>query len=61
MLGTKEDRHLLTGLHTVCDLRCKGCDTTLGWFYLHAWEHSQKYKEGKCIMEKSQISKANAW
>lgn len=60
-LGTKEDRHLLTGIHTVCDLSCKGCGKTLGWYYWKAWEHSQKYKEGKWIMEKVALNKVNAW
>lgn len=60
-LGTQEDRQLLTGIHTVCDLSCKGCGKTLGWYYLKAWEHSQKYKEGKWIMEKLALAKVNAW
>ncbi|SNX84472.1 related to Yippee protein [Melanopsichium pennsylvanicum] len=60
-LGNKEDRHLLTGIHTVCDLSCKGCGKTLGWYYCKAWEQSQKYKEGKWIMEKIALSKVNAW
>lgn len=61
LLGNKEDRHLLTGMHTVCDLSCKGCTQTLGWYYWKAFESSQKYKEGKCIMEKGRLSKVNAW
>ncbi|KAJ1029001.1 hypothetical protein NDA18_002632 [Ustilago nuda] len=60
-LGNKENRHLLTGMHTVCDLSCKGCTQTLGWYYWKAFEISQKYKEGKCIMEKGRLSKVNAW
>lgn len=60
-LGRREDRHLLTGIHTVCDLSCKGCGKTLGWYYCKAHEASQKYKEGKSIMEKASLSKVNAW
>lgn len=60
-LGAKEDRHLLTGIHTVCDLACKGCAKTLGWYYCKAWDSSQKYKEGKSIMEKVNLTKVNAW
>ena len=60
-LGHKEDRQLLTGVHTVCDLACRGCAKLLGWFYCKAWEPSQKYKEGKCIMEKACLAKVNAW
>lgn len=28
-------------------MRCKGCQTVVGWTYLKAWEGSQKYKEGE--------------
>mmetsp|Transcript_17291 Transcript_17291/g.1542 ORF Transcript_17291/g.1542 Transcript_17291/m.1542 type:complete len:92 (-) Transcript_17291:152-427(-) len=38
--GAKEDRVLLSGLHTVCDLFCKGCHTVLGWKYEHASEET---------------------
>ncbi len=33
-LGPKEDRLLTTGLHTVCDIFCIGCDENVGWFYV---------------------------
>lgn len=51
-LGESEERPLITGLHTVCDLFCKRCKTLIGWTYLKAYEMSQKYKEGKFIIEK---------
>ncbi|KXN66112.1 yippee-domain-containing protein [Conidiobolus coronatus NRRL 28638] len=47
-----EDRHLLTGLHTVCDLICKGCNLKLGWKYIKTYNPSQQYKEGKFAIEK---------
>ena len=25
---------LTTGLHTVCDVFCIGCDTNVGWYYI---------------------------
>ncbi|KAI9003897.1 yippee zinc-binding/DNA-binding /Mis18, centromere assembly-domain-containing protein [Hyaloraphidium curvatum] len=50
-LGTKEERQLITGLHTVADIFCNVCQTTVGWKYLHAYEQSQKYKEGTFIVE----------
>eukprot|EP00128_Syssomonas_multiformis_P016881 Colp12_sorted_trinity150504_noHs@26932 len=59
--GPKEDRMLLTGLHTVADIMCIHCNTVLGWRYLQAYESSQKYKEGKFIMEKAKIVKENNW
>lgn len=31
--GEPEDRSLITGLHTVCDLFCTSCNTLVGWRY----------------------------
>ena len=42
----------MTGLHSVCDIFCKRCKTLVGWTYEKAYEPSQKYKEGKFIIEK---------
>ncbi|KAK6935592.1 Yippee/Mis18/Cereblon [Dillenia turbinata] len=58
-VGAKEDRHLMTGLHTVADVFCNDCGEVLGWKYERAYEESQKYKEGKFILEKSRIAKEN--
>lgn len=55
--GPKEDRHLLTGLHTVADVFCSDCGEALGWKYVKAYESSQKYKEGKIVLEKFKIVK----
>ncbi|GAB4844627.1 hypothetical protein Ancab_038029 [Ancistrocladus abbreviatus] len=52
MVGPKEDRHLITGLHTVADVFCSDCGEELGWKYLRAYQESQKYKEGKFVLEK---------
>ncbi|KAJ2837395.1 hypothetical protein J3B01_002160, partial [Coemansia erecta] len=54
-LGKDEDRLLMTGLHTVCDLYCRCCDTVLGWKYVRAYDKSQRYKEGRYVLEQSQI------
>lgn len=32
--GAQEDRMLLSGLHTVCDIFCKGCFNLIGWKYV---------------------------
>nr|GLL28256.1 protein yippee-like At4g27745 [Ipomoea trifida] len=58
-VGTKEDRHLTTGLHTVADIFCADCHELVGWKYERAYEPTQKYKEGKFILEKSKIVKEN--
>lgn len=54
-VGPKEDRHLITGLHTVADIYCSDCQELLGWKYERAYEPSQRYKEGKFILERSKI------
>ena len=104
-LGPKEERLLMTGLHTVADIYCTCCSTVLGWKYVsccislllwlyysslilgikvhllacykgsgivqaqegdlqlpmslqeRAFEESQKYKEGKYILEKAKLMK----
>ncbi|CAN8230254.1 unnamed protein product [Cochlearia groenlandica] len=61
VVGAKEDRNLLTGLHTVADISCVDCNEPLGWKYERAYETSQKYKEGKFIFEKSKIVKEEDW
>mmetsp|Transcript_39270 Transcript_39270/g.65172 ORF Transcript_39270/g.65172 Transcript_39270/m.65172 type:complete len:129 (+) Transcript_39270:29-415(+) len=56
-LGPREDRVLMTGLHTVSDIfcSCTSCGSRLGWKYVEAFEPSQKYKEGKFIVEKAKV------
>lgn len=54
-VGVKEDRNLMTGLHTVADICCLQCQEVLGWKYEKAYEESQKYKEGKYILEKAKV------
>jgi hypothetical protein len=46
---------MTTGLHTVRDLYCIACSTTVGWKYDKAFEESQRYKEGKFILERQLI------
>ena len=60
-LGPREDRLLITGLHTVADIHCTSCGAVLGWKYEAAFEESQKYKEGKFILEKARVLKEGAW
>lgn len=55
--GEFEDRVLTTGLHTVCDIYCIQCHDNVGWYYSNAYEQSQKYKEGKYIIEKEKMIK----
>jgi len=54
-LGQKESRHLMTGLHTVCNANCLNCHETLGWKYEAAQNLSQQYKVGKFIVENAKL------
>ncbi len=56
-----EDRLLLTGQHRVADLHCACCKSLLGWKYERAFEPSQRYKEGKFIIELAHLIKENRW
>lgn len=56
-MGPSEDRVLTTGLHTVCDIYCISCQDNVGWYYIRAFEASEKYKEGKYILEKAKLIK----
>ncbi|KAF9520528.1 hypothetical protein BS47DRAFT_1286992 [Hydnum rufescens UP504] len=53
--GEPADRQMTTGLHTVRDIYCVKCGTTLGWKYDKAHVEAQKYKEGKYILERGLI------
>ncbi|KAJ6892906.1 protein yippee-like [Populus alba x Populus x berolinensis] len=44
-VGEKEERMMITGLHTVADIFCET-----------AHEKSQKYKEGKSVLERFKVS-----
>lgn len=45
------ERTMTTGRHVVRDIRCRQCKETVGWKYDKAYEGSEKYKEGKYILE----------
>lgn len=66
-----------TGVHTVADIFCMGCNDRVGWYYHKAADLSQKYKEGKSLsrswlntilraigkylLEREKIVKENNW
>ncbi|XP_078436490.1 protein yippee-like [Wolffia australiana] len=54
-VGRNEDRLMMTGMHTVADIFCVGCGSEVGWVYVVAHEKSQKYKEGKFILERFKV------
>lgn len=59
LLGPAEDPQLLTGLHKVADVYCYACRERLGWKHERAYEESQKYKEGKVVLERFKIIQEN--
>ena len=65
LLNTKTDsptsRQLVTGTHTVSDVRCAFCSSLLGWKYDEAEEESQRYKVGKYILETKMICSSSNW
>ena len=59
VLFNVQDRVMLTGRHMVRDVSCKSCDVKLGWIYEYATEDSQRYKEGRIILERALVTEMN--
>ena len=49
--GEATERNMTTGRHIVRDITCRQCKETVGWKYDKAYEQTEKYKEGKFILE----------
>ena len=58
-MGKEKTQEMITGVHKIRSVSCKKCKTTIGWTYVFAYEESEKYKEGKFIIERAHISKKN--
>ncbi|KAH8287146.1 hypothetical protein KR054_003830 [Drosophila jambulina] len=56
-----QERVMLTGRHMVRDVMCKNCGAKLGWMYEFATEESQKYKEGRVILEYALVTEAEGF
>ncbi|XP_003387410.1 PREDICTED: protein yippee-like 5 [Amphimedon queenslandica] len=56
-----ENRIMLTGRHIVRDVSCKACAARLGWIYEYATEESQRYKEGRVILERALITETSGF
>ena len=48
-------RHLRSGRYITSDVICKVCRQVLGWYYEHAFDRSQKEKEGKVCLELTKL------
>nr|XP_010318370.1 protein yippee-like [Solanum lycopersicum] len=54
--GEIENRMMMTGMHTVADIFGVCCGSNVEWKYVKtAHEMSQKYKEGKSMLERFKI------
>lgn len=49
--GEPNERNMTTGRHIVRDIFCRQCKDNVGWTYDKAYDTSEKYKEGKFILE----------
>lgn len=52
---------MLTGRHMVRDVCCKKCKTKLGWMYEYATDESQRYKEGRVILERALVTESEGF
>ncbi|XP_042481620.1 protein yippee-like At5g53940 isoform X2 [Macadamia integrifolia] len=55
IIGAKEERMMLYGMHTVADVFCCCCGQIVGWKYEVAHDKNEKYKEGKFVLERGRI------
>ena len=56
-----EDRVMMTGRHMVRDVSCKNCAARLGWMYEFATEDTQRYKEGRVILERALVRETESF
>ncbi|KAF5326545.1 hypothetical protein D9611_000234 [Ephemerocybe angulata] len=42
---------MATGAHTMSEINCGSCHTYLGWKIVRAYEESERWKEGKFLLE----------
>ncbi|KAK0736885.1 Yippee/Mis18 [Apiosordaria backusii] len=57
--GAPSERNMTTGRHVVRDIQCRQCKDVVGWKYDRAYESSEKYKEGKFILEAELLCNVN--
>ncbi|XP_057593733.1 protein yippee-like 5 [Hippopotamus amphibius kiboko] len=56
-----QDRDMLTGRHVVRDVSCRNCNSKLGWIHEFATEDSQRYKEGRVILERALVRESEGF
>ncbi|XP_039130988.1 protein yippee-like At5g53940 isoform X1 [Dioscorea cayenensis subsp. rotundata] len=53
--GVPEERMLITGIYIIVGIFCCSCGQNLGWKYESARDKTQKFKEGKFILDRGMI------
>ncbi|URD86508.1 hypothetical protein MUK42_26762 [Musa troglodytarum] len=63
VMGPKQDRLLMTGIHTVADVYCHGCGAVLGWKYERAYEETQSlsFGHGRNLHLKKLVCDGKCW
>ncbi|KAF8694477.1 hypothetical protein HU200_038221 [Digitaria exilis] len=54
-VGPKEDRHLMTGLHTVADIYCRDCREVLGWNTRELMRSRRDTRKGSSYSRKQRL------
>lgn len=47
-----EERQMTSGRHHVQDVFCSICHNNIGWKYIRSFDASERYKEGKVVLER---------
>ena len=58
-MGNRGTRQLRSGLYITSDIFCKICRQEIGWYYEHAFDTSQKDKEGKFRLDLSKLRRGD--
>ncbi|CCC68054.1 hypothetical protein NCAS_0A14960 [Naumovozyma castellii] len=53
--GKQQEKVMVTGKYTICEIHCHLCKKVIGWKYLKSNASSQKFKVGKYIMEMNTV------
>ncbi|VUG20444.1 DEBR0S8_01882g1_1 [Brettanomyces bruxellensis] len=51
----KSFQRMRTGRYVVKTIYCRQCQTNIGWKYLFSEEDGEKYKEGRFVIERTQL------
>ncbi|CDF32959.1 unnamed protein product [Chondrus crispus] len=58
-LGEPAERELMTGTHTIVEVRCVSCKQYHGWKYISASHPNQSYKVDKFLLELKSMKKVD--